>query len=402
MSLRYTNVIPWYFQLMVIFYALHMSMPILGFYTPAVVNVAVLLFLYFFLFLKRGHAIMADIRYVLPIFSVYILSLFYEGVSNFPKYIYGMAQLFIYPLLALYFIRNGTSKSVRRIFIVVGISYIITGITTYIGCQIFPNASRNIAAMLNSEDPGLYAIYMKYNIGSFSFIYTLVLILPLLVYLIRDKKINVIIGLICMVIIIMTILASEYTTALLFLFICLISFFIPKYFGVKKNIWVIIGVLVLFFAGKPFLGQILESLANAVSSETIADRLSNLTLFFTNGTQHIDGDLESRVTIYNLSMDAFFESPIWGSRQAKVGGHSYILDCLGKYGLLGLIAMVIMYRRMFNAFFKPWSNRKCYGYICLLFMIALSFAALNPKDNLVVLTFIVPLFVASYEENYNQ
>ena len=47
----------------------------------------------------------------------------------------------------------------------------ITGITTYYGCQIFPSASRDIAAQLISEDPEQYAMYMSYNIGSFSFLY---------------------------------------------------------------------------------------------------------------------------------------------------------------------------------------------------------------------------------------
>ena len=60
--------------------------------------------------------------------------------------------------------------------------------------------------------------------------------------------------------------------------------------------------------------------------------------------------------------------------------------------------MIIMYRRMFKVFFKPCAQQKWYGYICLLFLVALAFAFLNPKDNLIVLTFIVPLFMASYKE----
>lgn len=56
-----------------------------------------------------------------------------------------------------------------------------------------------------------------------------------------------------------------------------------------------------------------------------------------------------------------------------------MLDNLGRYGLLGLIAMIIMYRRMFKAFFKPCAQQKWYGYICLLFLVALAFAFLNPE-----------------------
>ena len=75
-----------------------------------------------------------------------------------------------------------------------------------------------------------------------------------------------------------------------------------------------------------------------------------------------------------------------------------MLDNLGRYGLLGLIAMIIMYRRMFKAFFKPCAQQKWYGYICLFVLGGIGFCFLNPKDNLIVLTFIVPLFMASYKE----
>lgn len=398
MNLRQIKAIPWHFQLIVIFYAVHTSVPVIGFYTPAAVNALVLLFLYGFLFAKRRKLLITDILYILPIFSIYILSFLYEGISHLPTYLYGMSQIFIYPLLALYLLRSGDQKSIRRIFFIIGISYMITGLTTYIGCQIFPSASRDLAAMLNSENPRLYAMYMKYNIGSFSFIYTLVLISPLLIYMIRDKRINHMIGFICSAIIVMTILASEYTTALLFLVICLITFFLPKYFGYKEVIGIIVGAMIFYIAGKHFLGQIFESLANIINSEAVSDRLYNLAAFFIGGTQHVSGDVESRINIYNLSINAFWSSPVWGSSYAKVGGHSYILDSLGRYGLLGFIATVIMYKRLFNGFFKPWKKQKWYGYVCLLFIVALAFAVLNPKDNLVVLTFIVPLFTASYKE----
>ncbi|WP_320914071.1 hypothetical protein [Butyricimonas paravirosa] len=401
MSLGKIKVIPWYFQLIIIFYALRTSMPIVGFYTPAIVNVVVLLLLYSYLFLKRSLSIITDVAYILPIFSIYILLLLYEGSSHWPTYIYGILQILIYPLLALYLIRSGSPRFVRRIFLVIGVSYMITGITTYIGCQIFPNASRDLAAMLNSENPEQYMKYMKYNIGSFSFIYTLVLIGPLLIYMIRDKKINIILGLVSVIIIIMTVIASKYTLALLFLIVCCFLLFLPKFFGRREIKYMIIGSLVIYIFGEQFFGQFFEWLANVVNNDTVAERLSNLAVFFTEGGQYIDGDIESRMNIYSRSIDAFFKSPIVGNSYAQVGGHSYILDSLGKFGLLGGIALIIMYRRLFNVFYKPWNKQKYYGYTCFLFMIALFFAVLNPKDNLGVLTFIVPLFMASYKENYN-
>ena len=93
MRLNSPQAVPWYFQLIVVFYALHTSMPVVGFYTPAVVNAAVVLYLYLYLFLRNNKETIADIKYILPIFSIYILSLLYEGASHLVTYIYGISPV---------------------------------------------------------------------------------------------------------------------------------------------------------------------------------------------------------------------------------------------------------------------------------------------------------------------
>lgn len=62
MRLNSPQAVPWYFQLIVVFYALHTSMPVVGFYTPAVVNAAVVLYLYLYLFLRNNKETIADIK----------------------------------------------------------------------------------------------------------------------------------------------------------------------------------------------------------------------------------------------------------------------------------------------------------------------------------------------------
>lgn len=399
MGIKSYRTIPVYFQLLVVVYMLHTSVPIVGFYTPAIVHAGVVLSLYFFLFSRKELNIAAAAMYVLPIFGIYILSLLYGGPSHLITYIYGMLQIFVYPLISLYLIRIGNRKVARRLFFIIGLSYMITGITTYTGCQMYPNASRDIAAMLTSEDPELYAMYMSHNIGSFSFIYTLVLILPLLIYLIRDRKINLLAGISCLVIIVLAVFASEFATAFLFMLISMMTFFLPIYFKKKQIAWLFIGMFVFFMVGKSYLGQTLNWTASVVESEIVSDRLENLALFFIGeDTQNVEGDIESRMDLYEHSLEAFRASPIWGNSHIPVGGHSYMLDNLGSYGLLGLLAMIMMYRRLFNAFYRSCRNQKWYGYTCFVFVVALAFAALNPKDNLGVLTFIVPLFMTSFWE----
>ena len=46
-------------------------------------------------------------------------------------------------------------------------------------------------------------------------------------------------------------------------------------------------------------------------------------------------DLGTRVGLYQLSIRAFIANPIFGNASAIVGGHNYILDRLGLYGIIG-------------------------------------------------------------------
>ena len=67
------------------------------------------------------------------------------------------------------------------------------------------------------------------------------------------------------------------------------------------------------------------------------------------GTDQASGDLEARILLYEKSIYNFINNPIWGSNSYG-GGHSYILDNMSKFGLLGIIAMIIMYLRIFKIF----------------------------------------------------
>ena len=164
MSSTDAKAVPWYFQALVVFYALHFTMPIVGFNTPAIVNAAVLLFLYGFLIFRDWRTALSDFSKIIPFFAINILSIIYSGFKDAAVEIYWLLQLMIHPLLALYLIRKKDKKTAQRMVIIIGISFFVTAITTYFGCLTHPGASRDLAAMLSTKDPALYALYMSLNI----------------------------------------------------------------------------------------------------------------------------------------------------------------------------------------------------------------------------------------------
>jgi O-antigen ligase len=403
MSNSNTKATPWYFQVIVVLYALHTTLPIFGYYIPTILHVAALLFLYAFLFLKESQTFLSVFAKIIPIFAISILSIIYTGFKNFAIDVYWLLQMMIYPLLSLYLIRTADQRVVRRIVVVLGISFIVTSITTYFGCRAYPSASRDLAAMLSSRDPALYALYMSRNIGSFSFIYALVLLIPIIVFAIKDKLIKRWIGLIVLVVMSMAIIYSDYTTALLFMVISIaILFVFPKKLETKHFVILSIVILFVFLVGSSLIVAFLGKLGEVVGSEVVSDRLEELSSYTENSSDYLEGDIEARSDFYMKSINSFLESPIWGSSTARLGGHSFVFDNLGQFGLIGLVAMLLMFRAIYKHFFVPFRPQKWYGHVLFSFFVAIALAFLNPKDYINVLTFYLPLFCVAYSEDLEE
>lgn len=380
------------FVFAVIFFLIHKIIPIIGYNTPAVVNIAVLCFLYSYILLNGGFKIIINSG-VLLMFGVFFLSVLYCKYSNLTLYIYGILQIVIYPLITIFIVKKGSFRQIQYITLSVWLAYMITAFTTIIGCHYFPEAPREIAAALSSEDAARYHLYMNMNIGSLSYIYTLVLMLPILVYIIRFKAINRIISICCLFLFVTAIYSSQYATALLFMFVGISPFVLHKRFKANTILSIIILCVILFFFFKDFIANIFVYFSSTVQSEILADRFQSFADFLLGGQNGSDGDVAARQYFYKSSFDAFLKSPIWGSFNVTGGGHSYVLDVMANYGLIGLGALVVMYRKIYTLFYSTWRRSDIYGYIYMTFIMSICLAILNPKELFIVHTIIVPLSV---------
>ncbi len=381
--------IPFLIELLIVLYVFHTTIPVFGYYVPAIVHAAAVFLLYAILAMRDPFFFRNVVR-CLPLVGLYLLAIIYRGFSNFVLDFYVLLQLFLFPLLALYLNRYASSNTLKRILLFICASYIITSITTYIGNQIYPLASRNLAAVFQSDDVYMFDVYTKMNIGGFNFIYALVLLTSIVMYMIRCKEIRFLIGLFLLAIISATVIASEYTTALLALLLTVLSLFLMRNsFGEKQITVLMIGILFLVFVYDNFFPY-LSNLSKLIGSEQVGSRLNELNDFSVRSS-YFEGDLGSRYELYMTSLNSFANSPIWGSPNAVAGGHSLLFDSMAKYGLIGFFAMVLMYSQLFRLFYKPFKGARVYGYGLFALAIAIVLAIVNPKDNLPVLTFTIPI-----------
>ena len=382
--------VPPLIQFIFILFILHNCVPIIGLYTPMPLYVLEMLIVYLFL-LKSKTIVKKDIIRVLPIYIVSFLPLLYGTQSEVATFMYSIAQMFLYPLFAIYLIRSKDYVSSKRIFYVILTSIVITGITTIYGCILFPEAPRALASLSNSGRDADYFIYNSMNIGGFSYIYSLSLIAPMFMYMILNNKISKYTGIISLIIIIMTVLESQYSLAILTIALSLILSMLHNYIRLDKIIFaILLFIAFIFFNGLFYLGELFMYLSRAVDSEMVANRLLNLSYMLQGNNSNVDGDIEIRQFVYAKSFEGFLDSPIYGGMEA--GGHSYILDNLCLYGLIGFFGMIIMYKSIYKLFFKKYINSQLSGYLIIIFSIALLLAMLNTKEFINVLSLYITLF----------
>lgn len=384
------------FELLSVLYMSHKTLPIVGRYMTGTLYAALIFLTFVFTcFVGSNKSKFNFILGILPAFGVSFLEAGFQFLSKgtIPgvTYVYGEFQMLLFAFLAFSIVSRNDNRQTKRLTIFIFLSYTITAITTFVGNSKYIGASR-LMATLDNNDP-IRQLYVGENIGGFVFIYELVLLVPFVVFLISSKKISCIAGLGMMVLFALAILKSEYTTALLTFVLSLILLFIPKITKRKIVVFVIALVLLSYFSNV-FLADVFEDLSANAESETLATRFDEIAEFLREGDASEGSNALNRIALYNKSINAFFSSNMLGTWDGSlVGGHSFVFDTIGKFGILGLVMMFVMYRTIYKYYIGPYKEKTFYPYLYYIFIMAIFLACINPKTYIFMFVFVIPLFV---------
>ena len=326
--------------------------------------------------------------------------LFFEGLTFFIRtnsiIEWGYQVLiFLLPIVVGYALLYESYARIERLSNVICFALVITAITSVIGLVQYPSAAR-ILATIESAQSDLAILYSWHNIGGYEFIYTIVLMYPILIYAYKRKKISLPFT-ICIVIgILSLILLSEYTTALLLLGISSMLFFVKRDLNVQDVFVIAILAIIVLFVLNDYVADFFRSLSTIINSQDISERL----LALSGGTTGLEASDDNRIFLYRKSFNTFLEYPLFGSfisGDIRVGGHSAILDSLAQFGLVGASVLFFMYRKIYRIFIRPFNKNKGYGYLVWSFLQAIILSVLNTGLWLYVLTLYIPIL--SYKIN---
>lgn len=390
--------IEWYIIGLILYRIVYTFIPFVAYYSPHGLNMFVVGALYFIVANQMGVNQTFNIFFkFIPVYFISILSILFSGVagngSSIILQFYFLFQDILWVILLKYIVSKNNIRLNKFLLYFVLICLITTSITTYFGCLAYPGLSRNMTGgSLSAQEQVLFSTL---NIGGFDFIYTIVLVLPLIIYLYKSGNTKLIFSLILIFPIILAVYKAEYATALLFTGISLVTYFFPKFRNVRHFLAVgfALGLLCVFLS--EFLSDFFVWFSNVTESDILSERLSSSGDMAKGMTVDVDSDAGARLEAWYKSFNNFLEHPIIGAGD-NGGGHSWLFDNMSMFGILGLLGCLGVYYSTYKLIIRPFKNTYYYYYVLYIFVMQIVLSILNTMFFFEVFTILVPLFFYSY------
>lgn len=275
----------------------------------------------------------------------------------------------------------------KNLFGYLTLLYLITLITTIGVLSTDGLAARTLTS--SSSDPDAIHSYQLKNVGSFDFIYSLLLLIPMIGGYIKATFIKsrarslFFVGF--QILMIICVIMSNFTTALILLFVDIMLLFLIGREKMTLSKFVFISVVVMVLA-PALLIFFIQQMVNLTDSIYAADKLTGL-LAATAGSEDV-GEVYTRTDLIQASIHSFFSNPIigvggwypiYGVPSPKIGYHSQFIDEFARYGLIGAGPLLLFFRNIFSIIYKQNGHREFYKnivFVPLLLFTILSF--LNP------------------------
>ena len=191
----------------------------------------------------------------------------------------------------------------------------------------------------------------------------------------------------------MAVFQSEYTTAILFSIVAITTLFLRPSLNWRKMIIISIFIGVGVVISVNLISSLLIYISDNIESTSVGGRLTGLAYMLQGqeGSTADETDAQGRMNLLVEAFQAFLSSPLYGVQQ-MVGGHSFVFGIIAYYGLLGIIMLIVYFRKLRKLFAKYFESRHCSAAVITTEIMYLSFLILNPRLYLLVPFLFLPLF----------
>ncbi len=299
-------------------------------------------------------------------------------LSKFSQYFF----MYLPALLLIRVLKTANKEQKHFLLLLLVIFNAVVLYNTFIVILQDPEAIRHWEEFADMEDE---------NIGNYYYVYSVpIIIVGLSVCMAKLKGFKKIICLGMIAVLFAFLLLASYTLAILIAALGLImQIFLSLKSPITKILFIVVAVIGLFF-----VPDLLLFISENAPSDNMSVRFKELYSFFTSGDSS-GYNLNGRLTLYKMSIEAFFRSPIIGNRRLDFDGHATFLTVLADTGIIGGIPFYYLLFSM-NKRMKALLNENARNFIPAFFcLLCMGFS--NPIHNSLPLAFsvwfIVPLII---------
>lgn len=243
-----------------------------------------------------------------------------------------------------------------------------------------PGASRTAAA-IGVLEKSPYDILNA--VGSFDAVYGGISVVAIFLFMLRnmekkDKKKWLIAAL--LVLALVFIYMAEYATALVLLMLTVALVFSSRNLALSGLLFAGFALILVYHEA---VGQWVIDLSSGFSgSKTIRGKMLDFgEMFKTFEATGTYGGLDGRAARMQWSIDSFLADPLfggYGKEGNRIGGHSELLDMLGKYGLVGFGLFATFFVSLYNEIKRGLQNPEMKKCCTIVFLVWVITAVLNP------------------------
>lgn len=332
--------------------------------------------------LTIDQKITAMLKALLHITGLAFLLLWYTKRQDSPSsYFINFYITFLPALLSIQLSRVIKDKTFFRDYLrVMALFVAVTCLTTIIGHERYPMASRELAsgsAIYDTEK------YLRMNIGGYDFVYGLVLLIPIFWWLQRQEKTRFrkILYTVILVLDVLCIYSSQYTIALICMAITFLMIWMLKN---RKNATIATGIIIVFLLcnGLELLSKAFYWISEHIGLDYVSDRLLQVSQLL-GGHSINTSTSDKRIMHYKEQLATFSQAPLFGKNlfsfhRSAVSGHSLLLDLLGAGGVFATTILMLLFRGLYKNSTRIDDSKESSSAVRVVWASAAVIAVLNP------------------------
>lgn len=323
--------------------------------------------------------------------GILLLSMLLERREYYNLYFQAFLYIIIIFALFSYYFFFGDKKELEFICKIYVADMIIVFFHTYFELINNPILVRAISTSSESQEL-LLDIEIPNGIGGYSFCYALIFIMLVFIFSKEYLKNHMLFKQVLCIGVLVFLFQAQITLAfIIYITILLISVFLSninsKVEFIKKFVLIlcVIGILIEY-------QNILQWLIS-IADESMAQRLEEIQMFLATSGQLTGSDSQSRLQLYQVSLQAFLQNPIvgnWGNR--PFGCHSSFCDMLAAYGCFGFLGIFGIIRPLFLAKKRLIKeNKKIVMYTLIIFIILACINIVHVSQIVLAAILIIPI-----------